>query len=41
MNHWIGVVSRSHALPVIIEPVARSPALKTGLEEEKSMNSSV
>jgi len=31
----------TQALPVIIEPVARSPVLKSGLENEKSMTASL
>jgi hypothetical protein len=31
----------THAFPVIIEPVARSPDLKSGLEKEKSMAASL
>ena len=31
----------TQALPVIIEPVARSPVLKSGLENEKSMPTSL
>ena len=31
----------TQAFPVIIEPVARRPDLKLGLEKEKSMKSSV
>ncbi|MBP8021155.1 MAG: hypothetical protein KAY75_01770, partial [Limnohabitans sp.] len=31
----------TQALPVIIEPAARSPALKSGLEKEKSMDASL
>ena len=31
----------TQAFPVIIEPVARRPDLKSGLEKEKSMKSSV
>jgi len=35
------IINATQAFPVIIEPVARSPVLKSGLENEKSITTSL